>query len=173
MWTYITAYRTPLAPVTSFNYLGIFLAAADDNWPELVHNLWRAWQKWARLTRMLRKESADDSNSGQIYLAVAQSVLIYGSETLVMTLHIGRVLGRFHHQVAHRLTWRKPQRWQEIVWVYPLLEDAITEARLQEVKTYVSRRENTVTHFISPRPIMDLCMPEERRPGSMMAKRWW
>ena len=114
---------------------------------------------------MLRKEGADDRNSGQIYLAVVQSVLIYGSETWVMTPHIGRCLGRFHHWVAHRLTWRKPRRGQEIVWVYTPLEDAMAEARLQEVKTYVSRLQNTVTQFITTRPIMDLCMAAECRPG--------
>ena len=37
----ITAYGTPLSPVTSFNYLGIFLLAADDDWPAVVHNLQR------------------------------------------------------------------------------------------------------------------------------------
>ena len=31
--TEITAYRTPLAPVTSFKYLGRVLLAADNDWP--------------------------------------------------------------------------------------------------------------------------------------------
>ena len=38
----ITAYGVPLAPVTSFKYLGRFIVAEDDNWPVVVHNLWRA-----------------------------------------------------------------------------------------------------------------------------------
>ena len=51
--------------------------------------------------------------------------------------------------------------------------EAMTEAGLQEADTYVSCRQNTVTHFISGSPITDLCLEEERRPGSKVAKRWW
>ena len=48
----ITAYGIPLALVTSFNYLGIILSAADGNWPDVVINLRRARQKWSRMTRV-------------------------------------------------------------------------------------------------------------------------
>ena len=49
----ITACGIYLAPVTYFKYLGRILPTADDNWPEVVNNLWRARQKWAQLTRVL------------------------------------------------------------------------------------------------------------------------
>ena len=77
----ITAYGIPLAPVTSFKYLGIILLDADDNWPEMVSNLQRACRKWVRLTRVLSREGVDAWTSGQIYLAVVQSVMLYRSET--------------------------------------------------------------------------------------------
>ena len=48
-----------------------------------------------------------------IYFAVVQSVFLYGSKTLVMTLLIGRVLFRFHHKVACRLTGSKPWRGRQ------------------------------------------------------------
>ena len=62
----ITAYGTPLSPVTSFNYLGIFLSAADNDWPSVVNNLWRAWQKWMHLTRVLSREGAYVRTLGQV-----------------------------------------------------------------------------------------------------------
>ena len=99
----ITAYGIPLAPVTSFNYLGIILSAVVGDWPAVVSNLQRARQKWVQLTRVLIREGADARTSVQIYLAVVQLVIIYGSNTWVMTPHIGRVLVRFHHRVALRL----------------------------------------------------------------------
>ena len=49
----ITSYGIPLSPVTSFKYLEIVLAVADDDWPAVVRNLRREWKKWARMTRML------------------------------------------------------------------------------------------------------------------------
>ena len=47
------------------------------------------------------------------------------------------------------------------------------EAGLQEVKTYISYRTNTPTQFIVTKPIMDLCLEVERRPGSRVANRWF
>ena len=47
------------------------------------------------------------------------------------------------------------------------------EAGLQEVDTYASRLHNKVAQFIATRPIMDLCLAEEQRPGSRVPNRWW
>ena len=49
----------------------------------------------------------------------------------------------------------------------------MVEAGLQEVETYVSRCQNIVAQCIATRPIMDLCLAAERRPGSRVANRWW
>ena len=49
----------------------------------------------------------------------------------------------------------------------------MAEADLQEVETYVSRRQSTVTQYIATRPIMDLCLAAKRRPGPRVATRWW
>ena len=126
----ITAYGIPLALVTSFNYLGIILSAADGNWPDVVINLRRARQKWTRMTRVLSREGTDAWTLGQIYLAVVQSVMMYGSETWVMTPHIGIILGGFQDRVALRLTGRQPWRGRDGVWVYPPLEDTTVEVGL-------------------------------------------
>ena len=47
------------------------------------------------------------------------------------------------------------------------------EEVLQEVETYVSRRQNTFTQFIATIPIMDLCLVAARSPGSRVSKQWW
>ena len=49
----------------------------------------------------------------------------------------------------------------------------MAEAGLQEVETYVSRRQNTVVQYIVTRPIMDLCLAKNRRPGPIVTMRWW
>ena len=59
----------------------------------------------------------------------------YRSDMWVMTPRIGRVWGRFHHRVACRLTGRKLMIGRYRVWIYPLLEDEMTEAGMQEVAT--------------------------------------
>ena len=57
-----TAYRVPLAPVTSFRYLGKVLLVYDDNWMAVVHNLHKAHRKWERLTWVLSRDGADGSD---------------------------------------------------------------------------------------------------------------
>ena len=87
------------------------------------------------MTKMLIREDVDACNSGQIYLAVVQLVILYGSKTWVIIPLIGRFGGEFQHRVARRLTGRQPQRGRNGVWVCPLLEDAMAEAEFQEVDT--------------------------------------
>ena len=93
-----------------------------------------------------------------IYVAVVQAVLLYISETWVMTPSIVRDLGIFYHRVARRLLGRKLRRVIDGIWRYPRLAEAMEEAGLQDVDTYVSRRYNTATQFISTRPIVYLCL---------------
>ena len=49
----------------------------------------------------------------------------------------------------------------------------ISEAGLQEVETYVSRRHNTVAQHIATRLIMDLCMAAKKRTGPRLEMQWW
>ena len=44
--TSFTAYGVPLAPVTSFVYLGRVFLVDDDYWPAVVRNLRKARRKW-------------------------------------------------------------------------------------------------------------------------------
>ena len=109
----LTAYGFPLSQVTSFKYLGQVLAAEDDKYPAVVRNLWRARQKWVRLTRILSREGVDARTLGQIYLAVAQLIMLYGSKTWVPTSCVDRLLGVFHHRVDRRLTRKQQRRVQD------------------------------------------------------------
>ena len=56
------------------------------------------------------------------------------------------------------------------MWIYPLLEDMMTDLGLQEVETYVSHIQNTAAQFIATRPIMDLYLAAEQRPGPRISK---
>ena len=70
---------------------------------------------------MLGREGADDRTLGRIYMAVVQSVFLYGLETLVITPRIGRDLGGFQHTLSLRLMIS--QLWRKFYgrWIYPPL----------------------------------------------------
>ena len=139
----------------------------------MVRNLRRSRKKWARLPWVLIREGADARTLGEIYLVMVQAVLLYGSEIWVLTPRMQRVLGGFHHIVARKLTRQQPQKVWDVGWVYPPLEDVMVEAGLQEVETYVSHHQNTVAQYIATRPIMDLCLVANRRPGPRVKMRRW
>ena len=90
-----------------------------------------------------------------------------------MTPRIKRVLGGFHHRVACRLTGRIPRRGRDGWWVYPPLGNTMAEAGFKEVETYVSFQQNTFSHYIATRSIMDLCLAKKNKPGPRVAKMYW
>ena len=49
----------------------------------------------------------------------------------------------------------------------------ITEVGLEEVETYVVRRQNTVVQYIVTSTILELCLAEEQRPGARVTRNWW
>ena len=49
----------------------------------------------------------------------------------------------------------------------------MAEVGLQEVETYVSRRQNMVAKFIATRTIIYLCLAAEQRLGPMISMWWW
>ena len=44
--------------VTSLKYLGRVLTAADEKWPAVVGNLWKARKSWAGLARIMGRKFA-------------------------------------------------------------------------------------------------------------------
>ena len=57
--TAFQAYGRPLETVLSFKYLGRPLTATDKDWPEIITNLQKARNIWARLSIILGREGAD------------------------------------------------------------------------------------------------------------------
>ena len=88
-----STYGHPLDMVTSFKYLGQVISAADDNWLAVVINLAKAQALWRRLTRIISREEAALRVSKFFFKLVVQSVLLFGTETWVVTPLMGRVLG--------------------------------------------------------------------------------
>ena len=57
-------------------------------------------KSWTRMTRILGREETYPRISGLFLKAVVQAVLLFGSETWVLTTHMERALGRFQHRAA-------------------------------------------------------------------------
>ena len=95
--------------------------------------------------------------SRAFYIAMAQAVLLFGSETWVLTARMEKALDSFQSRVARKITGRQPRQGKDGSWYYPSLAGAMKETGMVRIRTSILRRQNTVAQFILTRPIMELC----------------
>ena len=111
--------------------------------------------------------------SGIFYKAVAQAVLLFGSEMWVLTSMMERDLYSFYHRVAQRITGKQLQRRRDGSWEYPPPTEAMGEAGFEGIRKLFTSRQNTGAQYIAKQPIMDLCERATWRPGARVSRRWW
>ena len=58
----------------------------------VVSNLFKAWKKWYWLKIILTQAGENMRLYGTFFKALVQVVLLFGSETWVMTPHMGKAL---------------------------------------------------------------------------------
>jgi hypothetical protein len=71
--------------VEVFKYLGRLLAQDDDDIQAICAQLWKARATWAQVGQVLRSKNASPHVAVTFYKAVAQAILLYGSETWVLS----------------------------------------------------------------------------------------
>ena len=92
LWTAPVCGNTLLLPITE-------LTMTDYDLMEVMGNLQKLRQSWARLLSIMGQEVKDARTLVHLYLSVVHAILVFFLETGVMTPHIGRVLGGFRNQV--------------------------------------------------------------------------
>ena len=71
--------------VPTFQYLGRPLDQMDDDWLAVHRNNMHARSIWGRLGTLLRREGAYTKVSESFYRVVVQAIILYGSETWVLS----------------------------------------------------------------------------------------
>jgi hypothetical protein len=84
--------------VQSFKYLGRILEENDGDLPAVEGNLHRARQRWGMIARILSQEGTNAKVMATFYKAVVQSVLLYGSESWVLSEKMMSSLRSFHRR---------------------------------------------------------------------------
>ena len=75
----------------------------DNGSPYMERNIRRAQGKWGRLAKILGRKGSDNTTMGRLYVVVEEAVLLFGSETRVLTPRLENPLKRFHRRVARRM----------------------------------------------------------------------
>ena len=85
---------------------------------------------------------------GFSFKAVVQAVLLFRSETCVVTPRMVKAMGVFQAKVERRLMVRLLRRTPDMKWKYTSAAMAQEEAGLLAMEEYIRRRQNTVAQYI-------------------------
>jgi hypothetical protein len=153
--------------VTKFRYLGRMLSQDDHDLSACVRNLQRARVKWAAVSKVLKREGASKSFA-RFYPVIVSTVLLYGSDTWVVTKRMETLLTSFHNRCARHITRRYIRciDAENDVWVFPPLAGVLEEAlllNLRPVMYYVrARRNGLLLRYARHRPIYQRCLTSTR-----------
>ena len=108
-----------------------------------------------------------------LYKVAAQTVILYGSESWVMTGAMLKVLEGFCNRVSRSITGMTAQCAEEGEWEYPPMANVMESEGLWYIKKYIQIRKATIVVQVAFRKIYELCNGVEWMPGSSHMMRWW
>ena len=76
---------------------------------------------------------------------LAQSVLLYGSKSWVVTGEMIKVMTEFHHQAAPQITGMTTQGGAGRECEYPAVEESMDYLGLHPIRIYIKRRQTTIS----------------------------
>ena len=87
-----------------------------------------------------------------------QSVLLYGSETWVLSPAVMARLEGFHIRAAYRMAKRHvPRRGPDHQWVYPSSEAVLEECGMHTIQHYIDVHRETIAKDVVGRSIFAEC----------------
>ncbi len=109
-----------LERVEVFKYLGRLLAQDDDDIQAIRAQLQKARATWARVGQVLRNKNVSPHVAATFYKVVVQAILLYGSETWVLSQTALAHLEGFHIRAAYWMVkMHKPKQGLSRTWIYP------------------------------------------------------
>ena len=76
--------------------------------------------------------------AGRFYVTMLQAVLLFGSETWVLTPRMDKSPKGFRHQVVQWMAGMGTKHQWDGTWVYPLIGAVLEMVELDEIKVYIS-----------------------------------
>ena len=101
-------------------YLGRLLAQDDDGIQAICAQMRKAQATWARVGQVLWSKNASPFVAAKIYQVIIQAILLYGSESWVISWTATARLEGLHICTTYRMAKEhKPKRGPDRVWIYP------------------------------------------------------
>ena len=125
------------------------------------------------MVKILGREGAGRQTQRRFYVAVVQVVILFGSETWVVTPRMDKALAGFHHRSVWQMKGMGHGIQLDRTWVYPTIGAALKTVGIDEICVYTYHRQNRVAKYIVTSIIMDLCLAADQRPVIRLSRRWW
>jgi hypothetical protein len=160
--------------VEVFKYLGRLLAQDDDDIQAIPAQLRKTRATWARVGQVLRNENVSPHVVTTFYKAIVQAILLYGSETWVLSWTALARLEGFHIHAAYQMAkMHEPKQGPGRTWVYPRSVDVLQECGLKTKEEYIGIRRQTIKVYVTTRPILNKCRQGKQKRGAVPRLWWW
>ena len=163
-----------LEKVATFRYLGRILLQDNDDIQVVRNQIKKARSIWARVSQILQAENTPPKICAMFYMAVVQSVLLYGSEFWNLSKRAMERLEGFNIRAVYRMAVvNKPWRELNHTWVYPRTKDVLNECGMDTISHYVGVRRDTILAYVVDRPIYQRCKEGVQKRGLEPQQWWW
>ena len=139
-------------------YLGRTITYNNSNWTLVYQNLDKARRQRRVIVRVLAKKGAMVWACGMVYKVMTQLVLLYFSESWLVTGVIPKVLWGFHNPEARHITGMLATCGAGREWEYPTVVVSLKAAILHSIMEYNRRWQLTIAEQVACRLIYELCM---------------
>ena len=124
------------------------------------------------------RDDATPQVLGMFYKAIVQTLLLFSSETWVVTPQLLHQLESFHHPAAQQIAGKQATLDVRTgVWKWPPLEGAMALTGLKPISEYIIRvRQDTIAQYVVTRPFMNMVCNLallERRGNPSTCTYWW
>ena len=160
----------PIEIVDNFKYLGRITANTDNDETAVNRNLEQARKKWASMRRMLIQDGVEPKTMAVFYRTVVLSVLLYGSESWVLTKDLLRRLRSFHRWCCRGLARDFIRQDENGEWICPNSDKVLEKVGVQSIEEYIQKKRDTIMVFAKTRNIYDKCKNSEIASKNLL---WW
>ena len=127
--------------------MGRVLRENDDDFECIEGQLRKARARWNGIAKILKREGANAKTMAKFYLTIVQALLLYGSESWVISEKNMRKLESFHKRAVRYMTGSHIRKKGE-EWEYPDHRILLLGCGLLPMKTYIERRRGTLWKYL-------------------------
>jgi hypothetical protein len=153
----------------AMNSLAQMLTMIRDCLPHEKGNGWKL-PTFHNTMRFQVRDAADPKTMATFYRTVVLYVLLYGSESWVLTGDLMRQVRSFHRRCCRGLTGEFVRQDEEGEWICPKSEEVLKKAGVLTIEEYIQRRRDTIMKYVETRNIYGTCKSSQKIASNLL---WW